>query len=52
MSEDLSRMLARLIESSEIESASVTVVLKSKAPPSPDTEPVCTFRIGPVSPKE
>ena len=51
MPEDLGQILARLISSSEIESATVTVVLKSKDPP-PDTDPVCTLKVGPVSLKE
>lgn len=52
MPEDLGEILARLIESSEIESATLTVVLKSKMQPTPDTEPVCTLKVGPVSLKE
>jgi hypothetical protein len=52
MADDLAQTLARLILSQDIESATVTVVLKPKPAPPPDTEPVPAFRIGPVSLKE
>jgi hypothetical protein len=53
MPDSLDGMLERLLRAGDIESASVTVVLKprpSTPPPEPDA-PVCVFTIGPVSNK-
>jgi hypothetical protein len=50
MADDLAQILARLILSQDIESATLTVVLKPKPAPPPDPAPA--FRIGPVSLKE
>ena len=45
--------LARLISSHQVETASITVVIKpqTETPPPSDT-PICVFKIGPVSAKE
>ncbi len=53
MSEDIGVALARLISSHQVETASITVVIKPQAetPPPSDT-PICVFKIGPVSAKE
>lgn len=52
MTEDLRSLLARLMDSADIETATVTVVLKpTPSPPDPDA-PVCTIDFGPVSTKE
>jgi hypothetical protein len=54
MSDDIARTLADLLAVGDIESATVTVVLKPRPPslPDPDTLPVCRIVIGPVSNKE
>lgn len=53
MPEDIGVTLARLISSHQVETATVTVVLKpATVPPPPSDDPVCVFTIGPVSPKE
>jgi hypothetical protein len=54
MPDDLSTTLERLLRSGDIETATVTVVLKPRSsppPPDPQTSPVCVFQIGPVSSK-
>lgn len=53
MAEDLNRTLARLLRSGEVESATLTVVLKPRptAPP-PRSDFVCRIKVGPVSTKE
>ena len=54
MSDDLRLTLSRLIAAGDIETATVTVVLKPSSPsPDPDPgQPVCTIDFGPVSSKE
>jgi hypothetical protein len=53
MTDDIVAVLARLMALTQVESASVTVVLKPVTPPSPLPDaPLCVFKIGPVSSKE
>ncbi len=52
MADDLASALARLISANQVESATVTVVLRPAVTPPPQDTPVCIFKIGPVSPKE
>ena len=52
MPEDIGVTLARLIASHQVETATVTVVLKPATVPPPPDEPVCVLKIGPVSSKE
>lgn len=53
MAEDIASLLARLITSGHIESATLTVVLKPATVPPPQTDtPTCVFKIGPVSAKD
>lgn len=53
MAEDLNRTLARIMRSGEVESATVTVVLKPRpSVPPPTSSYVCRIKIGPVSTKE
>lgn len=54
MPEDLKSALLELLSAGDIESATVTLVLKAKTPsPPPDPEelPVCNFIIGPITTK-
>lgn len=53
MPEDIGVTLARLIATNQIETATITVVLKpATVTPPPSDAPVCVFKIGPVSSKE
>jgi hypothetical protein len=52
MPEDIGVILARLISSSQVETATITVVLKPATVTPPSDAPVCVFKIGPVSSKE
>lgn len=53
MAEDICSALARLLSSGQVETATVTVVLKPlTAPPPPTADTTCVFKIGPVSVKE
>jgi hypothetical protein len=54
ISSDLAKTLSDLLAAGDVETATVTVVLRAKppSPPDPDTLPVCHFTIGPVSSKE
>ena len=55
MPDDLAKTLSDLLAAGDIETATVTVVLRAKSPSPPDPDaalPVCHFTIGPVSTKE
>lgn len=54
MAEDLRQIIENLLQAGDIETATVTVVLKARSPqpPQPADGPVAVFKIGPVTTKE